>query len=102
MSYAEIEKKLARLKGVEQSTLMKTQCLRYNGDFFAMELGKVNGLVIKVSPERVDDLIASGIGQAFNFTKKKFKEWVVIPAKFENQYEAFAREAMEYVKQKQR
>lgn len=100
MSYGEIANKLTRLDGVKCSTLMNTPCLRYNGDFFAMELDKLNGLIIKVSPQRVDELIASGIGLEFNFTKKKFKEWVVIPKQHEKQYESFAREALEYVKQK--
>ena len=101
MSYADIARKLVRLQGVAHSTLMKTPCLRYKGDFFAMELDKVNGLIIKVSPQRVAELISSGVGQEFNFTKKKFKEWVVIPKQFEGQYEPYAREALNYVKHKQ-
>ena len=52
----------------------------------------------KVSPERVDELIAQGTGQPFEFTKKKFKEWVLIPRELERQYGAFVREALAYAK----
>ena len=36
----------------------------------------------------------------FNFTKKKFKEWVLIPTEFEDQYEPYIYEALAYAKEK--
>ncbi|MEJ2694842.1 MAG: hypothetical protein P8166_17940 [Candidatus Thiodiazotropha sp.] len=98
MSYDTAAAKLVKEKGVEYSTLMNSPCLRYNGAFLAMMFSKQDALIIKVSPERVDELIASGKGLEFNFTKKKFKEWVLIPSKFENHYEIYMREALAYVK----
>lgn len=102
MGYEEIAVRLEREDGVEQSTMMKTPCLRYKGAFMAMMFEKEDCLIVKVSPGRVDALIASGDGREFNFTKKKFREWVLIPRKFEDKYEAYLHEALEYAKAKGR
>ena len=100
MGYDEIADKMAKESGVEQSTMMKSPCLRYKGDFMAMMFEKEDCLIIKVSPARVDALIDAGDGREMNFTKKKFKEWVLIPREFEDKYEAYIREALEYAKSK--
>ena len=98
MSYSEAVDALLSETGVEQSTMMKSPCLRYNGQFMAMMFDKEDALIIKVSPERVNELIASGKGMEFNFTKKRFKEWVLIPTEFEDEYENFIRESLAYAK----
>lgn len=36
--------------GVEESTMMKTPCLRYRGSVLAMMFDKEDALIIKVSP----------------------------------------------------
>lgn len=100
MSYEQAVRKVMQENGVEQSTMMKTPCLRYKGDFIAMMFDKVDSLIIKVSPERVNELITSGKGNEFNFTKKRFKEWVLIPSKFENKYETYILEALAYARDK--
>lgn len=100
MKYDEAARKLVNEPGVEYSTMMKTPCLRYKGDFMAMMFDKENAMIIKVSPERVNELIASGEGLEFNFTKKKFKEWVLIPSRLEKHYEKYLREALDYAKSK--
>lgn len=100
MDYDEIAQKLAKEPGVEQSTMMKTPCLRYKGDFMAMMFEKEDCLIVKVPAARVDALIASGDGREMNFTKKKFKEWVLIPRKFEDKYEAYIHEALDYARSK--
>jgi len=100
MSFEKIANKISKEKDVEHSTMMKTPCLRYKGDFITMMFDKEDALIIKVSPQRVDELIAEGRGMEFNFTKKKFKEWVLIPREFEDDYESFIREALQYAKRK--
>ena len=104
MSYAHgYESAVQRLlmePGVEKGTLMKGPCLRYRGAFIAAMFEKTDALIIKVSPERVNELIDEGIGMEFNFTKKRFKEWVLIPLDYEDQYEAYIREALAYAKLK--
>ena len=98
MSYDEVVDKILQEEGVEESTMMKTPCLRYNGDFMAMMFKKEDALIIKVSPLRVGELIAEGKGREFNFTKKRFKEWVLIPLEYEEEYESLIYEALEYAK----
>lgn len=101
MIYEEIADRLSLEEpGVAISTMMKSPCLRYDGEFFAMDSEKMEALIVKLSPARVDELIASGDGLEFNFTKKKFKEWVLIPRGREDTYEGFVREALAYSKSK--
>ena len=100
MGYDEIADKMAKESGVERSTMMKSPCLRYKGDFMAMMFDKEDCLIIKVPPARVDALIEAGDGREMNFTKKKFKEWVLIPREFEDKYEAYIGEALDYAKTK--
>lgn len=83
---------------IEISTMMATPCLRYKGHFVAMFFEKQDSLIVKVSPERVNEIIDHGEGNEFNFTKKRFKEWVLIPSEFEERYEDYIREAITYSK----
>lgn len=98
MSYDQAFNALLSEDGVEESTMMKTPCLRYKGTFLTMMFDKEDALIVKVSPERVDELISLGTGMEFNFTKKRFKEWVLIPQEFEDDYESYMREALLYAK----
>jgi len=98
MSYDLALQKIIQEEGVEQSTMMKTPCLRYKGNFMAMMFEKEQALIVKVSPARVDELIVEGNGKAFNFTKKRFKEWVLIPLDYENKYESYMYESLQYAK----
>ncbi len=102
MSYENAVQQLMLKEGVEQSTMMKTPCLRYRGEFLGMFFDKADALIIKVAPARVDALIDEGVGLEFNFTKKRFKEWVLIPLEFEDDYTAYLLEALAYAKNKAR
>lgn len=79
--------------------MMGSPCLRYQGAFLSMMFDKQEALIIKVSPERVIELIEQDIGLEFNYTGKRFKEWVLIPIELEDQYEGFINEALDYAKQ---
>ncbi|PCI02610.1 MAG: hypothetical protein COB78_12825 [Hyphomicrobiales bacterium] len=68
----------------------------------AMMFEKEDALIIKVSPERVNELVAEGNGMEFNFTKKRFKEWVLIPLEFQDEYERYITEALTYAKSKKK
>lgn len=100
MSYEQALAAMLEIEGVEKSTMMKTPCLRYKGEFIAMMFDKEDALIIKVAPERVQELIGLGQGMEFNFTKKPFKEWVLIPLEFQDGYPAYIHEALVYAKQK--
>jgi hypothetical protein len=94
--------KAAHEDGVSLSTMMKTPCLRYEGEFMTMMFEQENALIIKVSPKRVDELISTGIGREFNFTKKRFKEWILISLESESEYEALIYESLDYAKKKKK
>lgn len=100
MGYEQACASVMREDGVEESTMMGTPCLRYRGQFMAMMFDKQDALIIKVAPQRVDELIANNLGLEFNFTKKRFREWVLIPLEFADDFEAYIREALEYAKTK--
>ena len=63
----------------EEGKLMRSRCLRVNSEFVAM-IARSGQLVVKLSAERVDELIADGAGEAFAPAGKVFKEWVAVPA----------------------
>ncbi len=46
----------------------------------------------------MDALISSGVGPEFNFTKKTFKEWVLLPRRLEDEFEAYIQEALDHAK----
>ena len=83
---------------VEISTMMGSPCLRYKGKFFSMWFEKADSLIIKLPAQRVDDLIAEGNGNEFNYTKKRFKEWVLIPRDLNESYGDYLNEALAYAK----
>ena len=62
-----------QIEGVAESTMMGTPCLRYKGDFIAMFFDREESLIIKISPERVNQLIADGLANEFNYTKKRLR-----------------------------
>ena len=98
MSYEHAIRAFLSIDGVEESTMMKTHCLRYKGSFLTMMFDKEDALIVKVSPERVNELIVMGKGMEFNFTKKRFKDWVLIPIEFQDEYESYINEALIYAK----
>ncbi|MGJ8670652.1 MAG: hypothetical protein ACSHXK_14270 [Oceanococcus sp.] len=100
MSYTSGVLQLLDEVGVVESAMMKSHCLRYYGDFICMIFDKADALIIKVSPGRVNALIEAGDGLEFNYTGKRFKEWVMIPMEFEDEYPAYMREALEYARNK--
>jgi hypothetical protein len=100
MSYDQVVDKIIQEDDVTLSTMMGTPCLRYKGDFIAMMFEKEDSLIIKVSPDRVNELILEGNGNEFNFTKKRFKEWVLIPIDLEDKYESYIYESLKYAKEK--
>lgn len=96
MSYAQAVNAMLTLQGVEESTMMKTPCLRYKGAFLAMMFEQQDALIIKVAPDRVNALIEQGLGMEFTYTKKRFREWVLIPLEFQDAYEGYMKEALHY------
>ena len=63
---------------VGRSTMMGYPCVRRAGRFFASFDTRAEALVVKLPGERVDELIADGIGESFAPNGRVFREWVTI------------------------
>lgn len=100
MDYQQLSSAFSKIGGVENSTMMGSPCLRYRGDFMTMMFEKQDALIVKLPAQRVLELIESGQGLEFNYTGKRFKEWVLIPSEQHDEYEGFVNEALDYAKNK--
>lgn len=81
----------------EEGELMRSRCLRVDGEFMAMAEYRTGDLVAKLPRERVDALIADGTGLAFAPAKKVFREWVQVPGRDEPMWRALLAEAHDFV-----
>lgn len=70
---------MAEDPAVVEGTIMNGSCLRVGQDFLALVDYKGSGLVVKLTAQRVAELIAAGVGQPFAPAGRVFKEWVAIP-----------------------
>ncbi|MCP5031664.1 MAG: hypothetical protein GY939_07645 [Actinomycetia bacterium] len=82
---------------VEEGTIMGGPCVRAGGEFVAMPHHKGDGLVVKLARERVDELISGGSGQPFSPAGKVFREWVLIEAFDEEEWQKLVRESVTFV-----
>lgn len=64
---------------VVESTMMGGRCLRVGKEFLALAGFKDAGLVVKLTPARVTELIEAGHGRPFAPAGKVFKAWVSVP-----------------------
>ena len=83
-----------------EGTIMKGRCLRVRGEFVALVDYKDAGLVVKLSRERVTELITGGVGQPFAPANKVFREWVSLPVVDREQWLAALREGVAYASNK--
>lgn len=81
---------------VEISTMVGAPCLRHKGEFFGMFMSSEESLIVKLPAKRVDEIIENEDGNPFNYTGKKFKEWVLIPLDFEDRYSDYLKEAFAF------
>ena len=82
---------------IEEGTIMGGACVRAQGEFVAMPNHKGDGIVVKLSRDRVQALIDDGEGQSFAPAGKVFKEWVLVEAFDEDRWESLIRESVEFV-----
>ncbi|MEM8902443.1 MAG: hypothetical protein AAGF02_01975 [Actinomycetota bacterium] len=64
---------------VVEGTMMGTRCLRRDGEFVAMIARTWEGLVVKLPPERVDELVEAGTGLSFAPNGRVFRAWLHVP-----------------------
>jgi hypothetical protein len=82
---------------VEVGTIMGGRCARVAGEFLALVDFKGSGLVVKLPRERVEDLIAVGIGQPFAPAGRVFAEWVSVPRRDRRRWRALLEEGVAFV-----
>ena len=73
---------------------MGGRCVRVAGEFLALVDVKGSGLVVKLPRERVDQLIAEGVGRPFAPAGKVFREWVSVPEADSRQWDSLLREGI--------
>ncbi len=81
----------------EEGELMRSRCLRVDGEFMAMAEYRTGDLVAKLPRDRVDELIADGTGLAFAPAKKVFREWVQVSGRDESTWRSLLGEAHAFV-----
>jgi hypothetical protein len=82
---------------VSRSTMMGLPCLRCDGAFFASFDRRTGALVIKLSEDRVDELLAAGRAEAFAPAGRRFRQWAAISAARRRQWPARLAEAHTFV-----
>lgn len=88
------------LIGAEQSQMFGKPCFKINGKAFICFFD--NQMVFKLTGETHSDALSLDGAQLFDPSGKKrpMKEWVQLPAHYLNRWEAFAKQAMQYVEGK--
>ncbi|MFA9566011.1 MAG: hypothetical protein ACERLM_15115 [Acidimicrobiales bacterium] len=83
---------------LEEGTIMGGRCVRTTvGEFVGMPNHEGPGLVVKLSRDRVDELIGAGRGQSFAPAGKVFKEWVLVEDHDAEEWDALLRESVAFV-----
>ena len=77
--FAELAVEYVSAERASRSTMMGFPCLRRNGAFFASIDPRTDALIVKLSAERVAQLVQEGVGSAFAPNGRTFREWVALP-----------------------
>lgn len=77
-TFAELARPLLAITGVTRSTMMGLPCLRQDGAFFAALDRTTGALLVKLSRERVDELLGSGLAEPFAPAGRRFKQWAAV------------------------
>ena len=97
-SFAPLVEAFATDRAVTLEKMMNSPGLKVGGKIFAM-MSKQR-LVVKLSKERVDSLVAAGSGERFDPGHGRLmKEWVAVGADAKGTWLALAREARQFVAQ---
>ena len=78
---------------VSRSTMMGLPCVRLDGRFFASLDRRTGALVVKLSRDRVAELVAAGEGEPFAPAGRTFREWVAVPSAGQHRWAGLLAEA---------
>ncbi len=82
---------------VNEGTLMGFPCLRVDGGFFATCDHRSGDLIVKLSRDRVQEVIDQGEGEPFAPAGRVFKEWVSVSRRDAAQWRKLMGEALRFV-----
>ena len=82
---------------VTEGSLMGFPCLHTGGEFFATCDHRTGELILKLSKERVKELIAEGTGQPFAPAGRVFSQWVLVPERDQTAWAGLMAEAKAFV-----
>ena len=83
--------------GAERKRAFGSNALKVNGNIFAMLVS--DALVVKLPRQRIDTLIADGVGERYDprHNGRLMKEWITIDPDSDTDWLALAREALAFV-----
>ncbi len=82
---------------VVEGTIMGGRCARVDDEFLALVDFKASERVVQLPRQRVEELVADGVGQPFAPAGRVFREWVSIPELDPTLWRALLREGVEFV-----
>jgi hypothetical protein len=88
---------LMRRPDISEGTLMGFPCLRVDGDFFATCDHRSGDLIVKLSRDRVQEIIARDSGEPFAPAGRVFKEWVLVKRRDTKEWQNLLHEAIRFV-----
>ena len=87
---------LLRRPGVSRSTMMGLPCLHLHGVFFAACDRRTGDLLVKLSQQRVSDLIEAGTASPFAPAGRRFRQWAAVPPELSQHWSALLAEAQQH------
>lgn len=82
---------------VAEGIVMRSRCLRIDGEFLAMAERRSGDLIVKLPAGRVAELIAAGEGRAVAPAGKVFREWLQVSRRDEARWRELLAEGMNFV-----
>lgn len=96
--FRELAEPLLAAGQVDEGTIMGFPCLRARGGgFLAMAEHRNGDLVVKLPADRVEALIAEGAGLPFAPAGRRFREWVHVPGRDAELWQALLDEGRAFV-----
>jgi hypothetical protein len=96
--YDELTDDLLYDPAIGRATMMGYPCVRLAGRFLASYDDKAGCLVVKLSRERVAELVERGQGDPFAPAGKVFREWVAVPTVDRNLWQTVLAEAVDFAR----
>ena len=96
--FDEVTEPLLATGRADEGTIMGFPCLRTtSGAFLAMAEHTTGDLIVKLPATRVDELVEDGAGLPFAPAGRRFREWVHVPERDEELWQALLDEARAFV-----